>query len=219
MNTEIDHLVVVADSLEQGAAWCEAELGVPSVAGGKHPLMGTHNRLLAIPGPVFPKAYLEIIAIDAQAPPPARPRWFGMDEPQLRQAVRSVPRLVHAVLRTPNVEMLRWGLINLGCNPGPALAAERATPQGRLAWRILVRDDGAIDCQGTLPTLIEWQGMHPADALPPSQVSLAAVKLGRLPPGVVDLLRLRAADFQADGPALCVTLATPRGPVSLGTAS
>jgi len=43
-----DHLVVAARTLDEGAAWCEATLGVVPAPGGKHPLMATHNRLLAI---------------------------------------------------------------------------------------------------------------------------------------------------------------------------
>jgi hypothetical protein len=41
--------------------------------------MGTHNRLLKL-GEGF---YLELIAIDPQAPPPGRPRWFGLDRLEL----------------------------------------------------------------------------------------------------------------------------------------
>jgi hypothetical protein len=32
--------------------------------------------------------YLEIIATDPEAPAPGRPRWFGLDQPALREAVR-----------------------------------------------------------------------------------------------------------------------------------
>src|SRR5687768_5121509 len=118
MNARIDHLVVAADSLEQGVAWCEGTLGVQPAGGGKHPLMGTHNRLLAISSERFADCYLEIIAIDPAAAAPARARWFGLDDPALREALRERPRLVHAVARTQMIEMLRWGLINCGLNPG-----------------------------------------------------------------------------------------------------
>ena len=48
MKRELDHLVVAARTLEEGAAWVEAALGVKTLPGGKHPLMGTHNRVLSI---------------------------------------------------------------------------------------------------------------------------------------------------------------------------
>ncbi len=214
MNTALDHLVVVADSLPQGAAWCEQALGVVPGPGGRHALMGTHNRLLRLEVTGGPAAYLEIIAIDPEASPPQRARWFGMDDPALQAAVREQPRLVHMVLRTQQLEMQRWGLINRGVDPGPPIAAERETPQGRLAWRLLVRDDGAIACDGWLPTLIEWRGRHPTDAMPPSGLSVASLALGGLPPPVRALLRMRGVQALAQ-PGLAVTLAGPHGPVQL----
>ena len=42
---QIDHIVVVAHSLEQGVAWCESVLGIKPGPGGEHALFGTHNRL------------------------------------------------------------------------------------------------------------------------------------------------------------------------------
>jgi len=48
VNASIDHLVIAADSLEQGADWRAATFGVQPAGGGNHPLMGTHNRVIAI---------------------------------------------------------------------------------------------------------------------------------------------------------------------------
>jgi len=218
VNTDLDHLVVAAATLEQGAAWCETTLGVAPGQGGRHALFGTHNRLLRIDGPAFARAYLEIIAIDPAAPAPGRPRWFGLDEPALQAALRERgPRLLHAVCRTPNIEMQRWGLMNVGQDPGVPLAAARDTPDGRLSWRILVRDDGALPGGGALPTLIQWQGHHPADAMPPSPVALRSLRFGGLPPRAATVLRLRGATLADGGPALTAVLDTPRGPVTLTT--
>ncbi|WLQ05968.1 VOC family protein [Arthrobacter oryzae] len=81
-------------SLEQGAAWWAAMLGVePTVAASTR--WGTHNRVMAISSEGIPDCYLEVIAIDPEAPEPGRPRWFGLDNPELREAVRESPRLVH----------------------------------------------------------------------------------------------------------------------------
>ena len=112
MNCDIDHLVIGTASLEQGLSWCEATLGIPPGPGGVHPFMGTHNRLLRIDGPGFANTYLEIIAINPAAPPPGRVRWFGLDDPVVQDRLALGPQLLTAVARTPNVEMLRWGLIN-----------------------------------------------------------------------------------------------------------
>ena len=219
MTLSLDHLVVAARTLEEGAAWLDARLGVATVPGGRHALMGTHNRLLSLGS----GAYLEIIAIDPEAPPPGRARWFGIDEPALQAAVRVSPRLHHVVLRSPNIEMHRWGLVNLGLNPGLPLAAQRETPEGPLSWRILVRDDGAIECGAALPTLIEWQGRHPTAAMAPSPLQLVAVTMAGLPAPVRSLLRPRAVAMAERGAGgvdlLQVKLATPRGLVTLSTRS
>src|SRR6478735_419898 len=74
IDCRIDHLVVAARTLDQGVQWCEATLGVTPGAGGEHPLMGTHNRLLRIATVQYPRAYLEIIAIDPAAQTPSRRR-------------------------------------------------------------------------------------------------------------------------------------------------
>lgn len=64
MKTHIDHLVIVAKTLEQGVQWCEATLGITPGPGGEHAQYGTHNRLFKIATPAYPLAYFEIIAIN-----------------------------------------------------------------------------------------------------------------------------------------------------------
>lgn len=212
----LDHLVVAADSLAQGAAWCQSVLGVPALPGGRHALMGTHNCLLNLSSPAFEACYLEIIAIDPQAPPPQRARWYGLDDPAQQARLRQEPMLIHAVLRSPNITMMRWGLVAGGLQPGDLLAAERQTPNGLLRWQILVRDDGAIDAGGTLPTLIAWEGAHPTDAMPASGVQLRSLRSRELPAAARDVLRWRGPKFVAPpAPLLVAELITPRGEVRL----
>lgn len=219
VNCELDHLVVVARSLDEGAAWCEATLGVAPGPGGRHGWMGTHNRLLSVASERFARAYLEIIAIDPDAPPPGRARWFGMDEPALQDSLAQGPRLIHAVLRSPNITMMRWGLINKGYQPGNLCAAERATPQGLLRWQILVRDDGRIDSAGALPTLIAWDGPHATDAMAASPVRLKALRARELPLTARDVLRWRGPEFlAAPAPLLEAVFETPLGEVAVASA-
>jgi hypothetical protein len=217
VNTWVDHLVVAAATLEQGVAWSEATLGVTPAPGGRHALMGTHNRLLLIANETYPEAYLEIIAIDPAAPAPGRPRWFGLDDTALQASLAAAgPRLIHLVARSTMLDMHRWGLISVGRRPGDPLAASRESPQGRLAWQILVAADGRPDCGGALPSLIQWQGPHPAARLPASGVTLRALALHGVPAAARDVLRLRAVAVQsAPGTALRATLATRRGDVVL----
>ena len=100
MSARIDHLVVAAATLEQGADWCEKTLGVTPAPGGKHAGVGTHNRLLSIAGDGFAQAYLEIIALDPDAPPPQRPTWFGLGDAAMQARLRERPRLVQVLYST-----------------------------------------------------------------------------------------------------------------------
>jgi hypothetical protein len=217
MNTHLDHLVIAAASLEQGVAWCEATLGVTPGPGGRHALMGTHNRLSRIATDAFPDAYLEIIAIDPQAAPAGRVRWFGLDDPARQAQLReSGPRLIHAVARTAQLDMQRWALITLGLKPGNPVRAGRDTPQGPLAWQILLREDGELECGGALPTLIQWEGRHPAHSMPESGLALRSLTLHGVPERARELLKLRGVDVYAGpGPALQAVLSTPLGDVTL----
>ncbi|MEO6746946.1 MAG: VOC family protein, partial [Caldimonas sp.] len=99
----LDHLVVAAATLGDGLAWCERTLGHIPQAGGRHAFMGTHNRILSIASARFPRAYLEVIAIDPDGVAPPHPRWFGLDEPALRRALEAGPRLIHWVARSADV--------------------------------------------------------------------------------------------------------------------
>ena len=208
----LDHLVVAARSLDEGVRWCEATLGVTPGPGGKHPLMGTHNRLFGIAGEFFPRAYFEIIALDPEAAPPQRARWFGLDAIDLGRG----PRLLHLVLRCAQVDAQAAALRAAGFDPGAAIAASRETPQGRVEWRITVREDGRLLCGGALPTLIEWGPVHPTDSMPASGVSLRALTLRGLPEAAVQALPMTGIECATgSGPALRATLDTPLGRVTL----
>ncbi|MCX7155703.1 MAG: VOC family protein [Rhodocyclales bacterium] len=149
-----DHLVLAARDLDRGTAWLEERLGVALEQGGRHSRMGTHNRLLHL-GESF---YLELIAIDPQAPPPGRPRWFALDLPEALPADR--PRLIHWVARSDDI--LRDAAASTEA-PGDILPMER----GDYRWRISVPPDGHLLGDGLVPTLIQWDvPFHPASRLP-----------------------------------------------------
>lgn len=208
----VDHLVVAAATLDDGVAWCERTLGVTPGPGGRHALFGTHNRLLRIDSEAFPLAYLEIIAVDPEAPPPGRVRWFGLDGLDLSAG----PRLIHWVARTGALASLRQTLADRGYDTGPAVAASRDTPQGLLSWQILVRDDGALLGGGALPTLIQWQGRHPAASMPASGVVLTSLALCGVPTVAAEALAVGGVTLSSTaGPALQAVLSTPRGDVTL----
>lgn len=211
----LDHLVVAARTLDEGVAWCEATLGVAPDAGGVHPLMGTHNRVLAIGSARFPRAYLEIIAVDPSAPAPGRARWFDLDDAALQAALARRPALIHWVARCCALDTELEALRRHGIERGDAVGAERPTPAGLLRWRIAVRHDGARLARGALPTLIEWGAVHPAHTLPERGVVLEGLTVRSLPAAARDRLPAGVVHADDDGDPLAATLATPRGRVVL----
>ena len=225
----LDHLVVMAGTLAEGAAWCEATLGVLPGAGGEHPLFGTHNRLLSVASDAFPLTYLEIIAINPEAgrlgntATGGQKRWFDMDDAALREQVRAHgPRLIHWVARVPDLQEAAARLAMLEIDRGELLHASRDTPAGLLQWQITVRPDGRRLFDGCLPTLNEWGATHPAARLPPSGVTLHALRL-KHPRAAALAEACKAAGLgdtaiePAPQPAIEAVLATPRGVVTLSS--
>lgn len=222
MNAQVDHLVVAAATLDEGVAWCEATLGLTPGPGGQHPLMGTHNRLFSIASPAFPLAYFEIIAIDPAAPPPARRRWFDMDEPDLQERLRNDgPQLAHWAARVPDARAAVAALQGLGIERGEVIAASRPTPSGLLQWQITVREDGQRLYDGALPTLIQWGAVHPAAAMPASGVTLLSIDLQH--PRADTLARacqalgLPGMPVQTGPAQLRARLQTPKGPIAISS--
>ena len=174
--------------------------------------MGTHNCLLRLGD----RAYLEVIAIDPDAPRPQRRRWFGLDA----LPPDAPPRLAAWVACADDIEQVAAAAPQLG----------KITPmsRGSLNWRITVRDDGASPLQGIGPSIIEWPaGVHPADRLPDSGCSLVRLEGYHPDPGKVsDLLRTIGFDgpFQVARPAsghepcLIAHIQTPSGLRRLSTA-
>lgn len=187
MAIELDHLVVAAATLAEGVAWCESVLGVTPAPGGRHALMSTHNRLLKLEGQAHPRAYLEIIAIDPDAPSPGRVRWFDLDDAVLQSRLRDHgPQLVHWVARSADLDAALAERAREGHDGGRIVAASRETPDGLLRWRIALRDDGARDLPR--PTLIEWGEVHPSDSLPRSGVRLEGIRLAEEAPSLAAVL-------------------------------
>ena len=233
MKLALDHVVVAARNLDDGVAWCEAQFGMVPGPGGQHGFMGTHNRLFSIQSAQFPRAYFEIIAIDPAAQAPGRPRWFDLDRPVLRAALVAGPQLVHWVARTENIALALAEARAAGVDCGEVLQAQRDTDRGTLRWRITVRPDGRRLMRGAMPTLIEWSGAHPVDAMPASGVELQKVVLAGCVPAIAaslpaavetapTTLSPAAAASAVGAPSdarlgvpITLTLRTPRGQVRL----
>lgn len=159
----LDHLVVAAPTLEAATLHVERALGVSMGGGGAHPGFATHNRLLGLED-----CYVEALARDPDAAP-TRPRWFGLDDPRFEAGAATEPRLHAFVLRTTDLDEA------LAAHPDPGVRAVTAR-RGDLAWRIGLRDDGAMPYDGAFPTLIEWpDGAGPARTMPDNDRRLLAL--------------------------------------------
>ncbi len=193
----LDHLVVTAPDLAAGVAHVRDRLGVTVPDGGAHPAMATHNRLMRL----GPGIFLEVIAPDPAAAPPARPRWFALD-------AAGPPRLAAWVLRTGDLDAAHAALPDAG----PPIPMAR----GALTWRITVPADGALPRGGAHPMVLQWDGDPPAD-----RMADAGCRLERLcvrHPDAAALARAlgalddpRIAFEAAQRPGLAARIATPGG--------
>lgn len=160
MMLALDHIAISAETLDAGAAWVEMALGVPLAGGGKHPLMGTHNRLLSLGD-----LYLEVIATDPDAPKPGHPRWFDLDH------FRGAPRLTNWICRTPDLDAAL-----AAAPPGTGTATDLA--RGDYRWRFAVPASGKLPFDDRFPALIQWQGdLHPAKSLRDHGIRLTGLQI------------------------------------------
>lgn len=230
MKTQIDHLVVMATTLDEGVKWCEETLGITPGPGGEHEKYGTHNRLFKIASQSYPLAYFEIIAINPAAVIPKRaqvPRWFDMDNTTLQKAVAQGPRLIHFVSSTDDVKAARHVLRTQGIERGQVVHASRKSSKGTLNWQITVRDDGERLFDGCLPTLIQWGKpeatdplrLHPRNSLPRSGVTLQSLSVTHPSAAKLqaayDAIGLGGITLAAGEANLLATLKTPKGLVQL----
>ena len=148
MRARLDHLVLGAASLEAGAAAFERVAGVAPPPGGAHPRMGTHNRLTRLAD----GAFLEIIAIDPEAAPPSRARWYALDDPASAARLASGPALLTWVVAVDDLDAALARVGKAGIDAGRPIEQVRDD----LRWRIALADDGALIEGGAFPVLIEW---------------------------------------------------------------
>lgn len=148
MMLQLDHLAVAAENLEAGRDVVEEALGVKLQPGGQHAHFATHNLLLGLADGL----YLEVIAIDPEAPKPAYPRWFDLDRFTGR------PRPHVWICRTDDLD----GFVSAFPEAGRPVALAR----GDLSWRMAVPGDGVLPYENAFPAVIQWEGpAHPAARL------------------------------------------------------
>lgn len=195
----LDHLAVAARDLDEGRAAVEAALGVRLQPGGQHAHFGTHNLLLGLEDGL----YLEVIAIDPEAPDPEGARWFDLDRfdapPSLQTWICRSDDLGGALVRHPQA--------------GDPVALAR----GDLRWRMAVPRDGRLPFDGVFPALMQWEGdAHPAERLIASGCGLVRLvvrhpQAGRLADMLGPELRDDRVVFETGAAGLRAEISTPGG--------
>lgn len=177
--TYLDHITVTCPTLESGAAFVHAALGVEPQVGGEHPCMATHNLLLRLGDALF----LEVIAPNPAAPAPSLSRWFGLDQFE----PLSPPRLATWVVRTADI------LASVIAASDPLGSVEQMR-RGAFDWLITIPADGSLPLDGAGPALIEWQTCgHPANRMEDKGPSLACLEISHPDPARIARLQYSLA--------------------------
>jgi hypothetical protein len=152
MTSQLDHIAIIAPSLKAGMIWVRECLGLLPGMGGQHAQMGTHNMLLRLGHDFF----LEVIAVDPNAPEPAQKRWFGLgDAADVDAQWTAGCRLRGMVARTEQLSDLS------SANPALHGKPMRVT-RGEREWLFAIRPDGQLPMTGAVPHLMDWGTQGPA---------------------------------------------------------
>lgn len=151
---QIDHITVIAPSLEEGVAHIKACLGLDIPFGRRHDYMGTHNHLLRLGEAV----YLEVVALDPAGEYPGLARWFGLDDQRaIRAAWDEGHRLRGWVARTHDIDAVLAGNEAL-FGRKVELGADNAS------FYFSIPTDGSLPFGGAAPSVIDRKGKPPSVA-------------------------------------------------------
>ncbi|WP_136443907.1 VOC family protein [Pacificoceanicola onchidii] len=210
MNNKIDHFAIGADTLDQGVAALREALGVDVPRGSKHDAMSTHNCVMQAGN----ESFLELIAVDPDAPDPGRVRWFTLDDPATRARIADRPRALCWVVNTDDLDgVIAASPVDLG----EVVLFQR----GERTWRLTVPADGHLPEGGLLPAFIEWSpGPHPSTGQQDLGITLTKVQITSPDPdrlrGMFETLNIAHLAEISEGPAaLAFELDTPQGAVTL----
>ena len=157
---QIDHIVIRVGDLDAAAAALDADHGLCSVTGGRHPDWGTANRIVPLGS-----LYLELVAVAYEEAAGVNP--FG------RWLTSAPPGPIGWCVRTPSSEADAERL-GLTIRDG-----SRVTPEGGLlSWRLAGLEQAAAE--PSLPFFIVWDDPSTNPARLPAQHRRGPVELMRL---------------------------------------
>lgn len=144
----LDHLTVIAPTLEEGVAHVQACLGLDVPFGTRHGYMGTHNHRLQLGNSI----YLEIVALDPKGVAPARPRWFELDNQQ-KVALNWAEgrRLKGWVANTDAID-------SVVSTYGSIFGRKVSLPTDNPTFDFAIPEDGSLPLDGVAPSIIDHRG-------------------------------------------------------------
>lgn len=208
MKNKVDHFAIGAASLEQGVTALKQSLGVTIPQGGKHDAMSTQNCVMQAGA----ESFLELLAVDPDAPPPGRARWISMDDPRTIARLAERPRALCWVVGTDDLDAV------VAASPVDLGEVVHLTRSDR-SWRLTVPRDGHLPWGGLLPAFIEWSpGPHPNTGQQDLGVRLARIQIQH--PNLITcrdvfetLNILHLADIKEGPEALFFKMTGPNGTV------
>ena len=201
---KLDHIVLAAETLQEGVDYVQDRLGVSLDVGGQHDLFGTHNRLLGLGD-----CYFEVIARNPLAKPAKRPLWFDLEH------FAGPPRVITWLCQTREMGQT---LSALPYDPGQVITVTRDD----LIWDLTVAEDGRLAMGGAAPSLIDWK-----TTIPPThrlrevgcrlkQFKVSHPQAGQLRAWADHMLKDPRIGFEtSEMPMMSLTISTPNGDADL----
>ncbi len=164
---KLDHIVLAANTLEEGTSYIEKKLQVKLSDVGYHNDMGTHNRVVKISKSV----YLEVISIDPNSRHLRSKRWFNLDSLKLQSQLRQSPRVIGYVIENKDTKILKYY--------EPFFKASR----GKYKWQFAMPSTNvgiSIDqshLNGIIPNLINWKSEKPINKMQDNHLNLEKIQV------------------------------------------
>ena len=164
---KLDHIVLAANTLEEGTSYIENKLRIKLSNIGYHKDMGTHNRVVKISKSV----YLEVISIDPDCEQIISKRWFNLDSSILQSQLRKSPRVVGYVIENKTKKILKYY--------EPFFKAFR----DKYKWNFAMLNNNSdilgdqSHHNGVIPSLINWESEKPINKMQDNHLNLKNLEI------------------------------------------
>ena len=128
----IDHLVIAVRDLDDAADELQRQVGLAATGGGRHPILGTRNRLAWLGD-----TYIELVSIEDRSI--AEGSWLG--RPTI-VALEHGGGLATWAIATDSIDADVTALREIGADLGDPIPGERERPDGAVVrWRLAIGDE------------------------------------------------------------------------------